>query len=66
LKTAAKGKVNGVDMTSTSTFSNYKKTPVGYTVAYTTFVQGEYDMTFTYSKVEFNQDIDPQTFAVPK
>jgi outer membrane lipoprotein-sorting protein len=67
LESAAKAKVNGVDVTQTSTYSNYQKTPIGYTMAYT--IAGSdlgYDINLTYSKVEFNQDIDPQTFAVPK
>lgn len=67
LKSAAKAQVNGVDVTQTSTYSNYQKTPIGYTMAYTTAgTDLGYDMVLTYSKVEFNQEIDPQTFAVPK
>jgi hypothetical protein len=67
LQSTSAAKVNGADETQTATFSNYQKTSIGYTMAYTTTTTNlGYDVVITYTKVEFNQDIDPQTFAPPK
>jgi hypothetical protein len=63
LRSTVNAKVNGVDVTSTSAFSNYKKSDMGYTMAYTIDTGS---VVVKYSKVEFNQDIDPQTFAAPQ
>jgi len=66
LKAVTKTKVSGSDVSTTTTFSNYQKTPIGYTMPYSTITSTEYDLTMTDSKVTFNQDIDPQICAMPK
>lgn len=66
LKTVTQAKVSGSNVTSTTTFSNYQKTPIGYTMAYSTNTSAEYEVTITCTKVTFNQEIDPQICAVPK
>ena len=60
-KTVAKAKVAGRDVTSPSDFSDYRKTDIGYTMAYTTMS----GLTITYTAVEFNKDVDPKTFEMP-
>jgi hypothetical protein len=65
-KTVTQAKVSGSDVNTTTTFLNYQKTPIGYTMPYSTTTSSEYELTMTDSKVTFNQDIDPQICAVPK
>lgn len=67
LQTDTKFSAEGKDVTSTATYSNYKKTDIGYVVPTTLGVTNMgYDVTINYTKVEVNKDIDPKIFAVPK
>jgi hypothetical protein len=52
----------------TITYSDYKKTDMGITIAYTTEINygGQFSVTNTVKKVEFNKTIDPSIFVMPK
>ena len=62
-KTAA---VNGQDLTTSSLFSNFKKTDIGFVMPFTTVTNQGFEMTINVNKVQFNVPIDPQIFAMPK
>jgi hypothetical protein len=60
-RTVAKVKVAGQDVITPSDFSDYRKTDIGYTMAY----RAMSGLTITYTAVEFNKDVDPKTFEMP-
>ena len=66
-QTVTKAKVTGKpDVTNTAAFSDYRKTDIGYTMAYTVASTNMgYDITITYTAVEFNKDVDPKIFEMP-
>jgi hypothetical protein len=68
-KTVTTLKVTGQpDVTTTETYSDYRKTDIGYTIAYrdtTTKSYSTLEATVKYTAVEFNNDIDPKTFDMP-
>jgi outer membrane lipoprotein-sorting protein len=66
-KTVTSVKVTGKpDVANTAAFSDYRKTDIGYTMAYAVATTNMgYDLTITYTAVEFNKDVDPTTFAMP-
>jgi hypothetical protein len=67
LKADTKVTVGGKDISTSSSFSNYKKTDFGYVIANTMATSNMgYDIVINYSKVEINKDIDPKIFAMPK
>lgn len=57
---------NGQDVTMVSTFSNFKKTDIGFVIPYTTIRNQGFEMTISITKVEFNKEVDPKIFDMPK
>jgi len=67
LKTDTKVSIGGQDISGTTTYSDYRKTDVGYVVPYTVGVTNMgYDITINYNKIEVNKEVDPNIFAMPK
>ena len=66
VKTEATTKVNGQDMTAITTFADHKKTDIGLVIPYTTTVNQGFEMTISVAKVEFNKEVDPKIFEMPK
>jgi hypothetical protein len=67
LKRDVKTTVDGKDVVATISYSNYKKTDFGYVMAFTEGINSMgYDVALNYTKAEFNKDIDPAFFAMPK
>jgi hypothetical protein len=62
------GQVMGQNVDITTTFSDYRKTEVGYQVPYSIDVNmGEqFSMTMTVKNVQLNKAIDPAVFEMPK
>lgn len=55
------------DMTNSSTFSDFRKTDAGYVMPFVTNTSAMgYDIAINISKVEFNKEIDPSFFEMPK
>ena len=63
-----KGKMQDQDVDITSTFSDYRKTDVGYLLPYSIDVNlgGQFSLSIAVKKVELNKTIDPAIFAMPK
>jgi hypothetical protein len=66
VKRESTSSINGQDLTSVATFSNFKKTDIGYVMPYTTVSNQGFEMTITVNKVEFNKPVDPKIFEMPK
>lgn len=63
----SKFSVNGQDIESTATFSDYRKTDFGYTMAFVQKVAlPQFTLEITNKKVEVNKVIDPAIFEMPK
>lgn len=58
--------VNGQEMQVTTTFSNFKKTDVGLVIPFTTNINVGVEIVSNITKVEFNKEVDPKIFEMPK
>jgi hypothetical protein len=57
----------GQSMERTATFSDYKKTDLGYVASYSQqIVLPQYTLNITVKKLELNKTIDPAIFEMPK
>jgi hypothetical protein len=67
-KIIKKSSMMGQDVEITAKLSDYKKTDLGYVMPYTTEMDfgGQFSLTTTVKKIEFNKTIDPAVFAMPK
>jgi hypothetical protein len=63
-----KANVQGQDVDITTSFSDYRKTDLGYSVPYAMNIDlgGQFSMSVAVKKVELNKTIDPAIFAMPK
>jgi hypothetical protein len=63
-----KGKMQGADVEVTTSFSDYRKTDVGYLMPYNLDIDlgGQFSLTIVVKKVELNKTIDPAIFEMPK
>lgn len=57
---------DGQELAITTNYSNYKKTDIGYVIAFTRVRNAGQEITNNVTKVEFNKDIDPKVFEMPK
>ncbi len=64
----AKGKMQDQDVDITTTFSDYRKTDVGYLLPYSLDLDigGQFQLSIAVKKIELNKTIDPAVFAMPK
>jgi hypothetical protein len=63
-----KAEMQGQDVESTTTLSDYRKTDVGYVIPYAVAIDfgGQFSLTIAVKKVELNKTIDPAVFEMPK
>ncbi|HEY2858511.1 MAG TPA: hypothetical protein VGJ21_08850 [Terracidiphilus sp.] len=63
-----KGKMQGQDVDITTTFSDYRKTDVGFMIPYAMDLDfgGQFQLSIVVKKVELNKTVDPAIFAMPK
>lgn len=68
VKTTRKAQMMGQEMEIIMTLSDYKKTDFGYVLPYSVAMDfgGQFQMTNAVKKVEFNKEIDPKVFEMPK
>ena len=67
-KSVQTGSMMGQQMEITRTFTNFQKTDFGYTIPYTIDITygGGFNLTSNIKKVEFNTEVDPKIFEMPK
>ena len=63
-----KTKMQGQELESTRTYSDYRKTDTGYLVPYNVGIDfgGQFSLSIAVKKVELNKTIDPAIFDMPK
>ena len=68
LKVVRSTQMNGQDMALTMTPSNYQKTDIGLVLPFAMEMSfGEqFTLDYTIKKIDFNKDIDPNIFDMPK
>jgi outer membrane lipoprotein-sorting protein len=67
LKQEVKATVDGVEVMQASSFSDFKKTDSGLVMPFVTSTSNQgYEITITHTKIEFNKEIDPKIFELPK
>lgn len=66
VKRESTNNINGQDVTAVATFSNFKKTDIGFVMPFTTVTNQGFEITVNVNKVEFNKEIDPKIFEMPK
>lgn len=68
VRTIQQAEMQGMEMTTISTFSDFKKIDVGYVMAYKTDsnIGEQYQMESTLTKVEFNKSVSPDFFDKTK
>ncbi len=67
LKQVVKVTVDGQEVVSSSLFSDFKKTDSGLVMPFVTNTSNQgFDIIITHTKIEFNKDVDPKIFEIPK
>ena len=67
IKQEVKASVDGQDVVSTSLFSDFKKTDSGVVMPFVTNTTNQgFDILITHTKIQFNKDVDPKIFEIPK
>lgn len=63
-----KGSMQGQEVDVTTTFSDYRKTDLGYLMPYAMDIDfgGQFQLSMTIKKVELNKTVDPAIFELPK
>ena len=63
-----KTKMQGQDVESTTTLSDYRKTDAGYVIPYALNIDfgGQFSLSIAVKKIELNKTIDPAIFQMPK
>lgn len=63
-----KGKMQGQDVDVNTSFSDYRKTDLGYLLPYAMDVDfgGQFSLSIAVKKVELNKTVDPAIFDMPK
>ncbi|HEY1575895.1 MAG TPA: hypothetical protein VGF82_02340 [Terracidiphilus sp.] len=63
----SKGKMQDQDVDITMSFSDYRKTDVGFLIPYAIDIDlGQFQLSVAVKKVELNKTIDPASFEMPK
>ena len=66
VKRESSSEMSGQTVTASAIFSNYQKTKIGYVIPFTTVSNQGFEMTINVTDVQFNVEIDPKVFEIPK